>query len=354
MNLSKIVAMNIVNVILRAISSILFLSLFAANQSSAQPTFIQHTIYETIYTSSIYFGHFDDDGDIDLATTTPISDRQGNPYGDAVFWWENDGLQNFTSHAITNNFPHARFVYISDMDMDGDSDILAGAETTNGIRWWENSGNYPPIFEEHVIGFGYRRAHAVLASDLDGDDDIDVVGIGNDAIDLVWFENDGVMDFTEHTIDTSVFVIQDMEIVDFNDNGNNDIITVAQYPYEKVSIFINTGGQPIEFEEIIVSRDIFRTIQHIDLDRDSDIDLICAGYDSGIKWFENTGNFTFVEHSIDRYMWRAGTGRSLKAIDVDCDGDIDFVDGVGDGFSNNGIGYIRWWENDGFQDFTIR
>ncbi|MDP8206469.1 MAG: VCBS repeat-containing protein [Candidatus Electryonea clarkiae] len=204
MNLSKIEAINIVNVILRVMSPILFLSLFAANQSSAQPTFIQHTIYETTSTSSIHFGHFDDDGDIDLATATPISDRHGNPYGDAVFWWENDGFQNFISHAITNNFPHAGFVYISDMD--GDSDILAGAETMNGIRWWENSGNYPPIFEEHVIGFGYRRANAVLASDLDGDDDIDVVGIGNDAVDLVWFENDGTMDFTEHTIDTSLFV----------------------------------------------------------------------------------------------------------------------------------------------------
>ncbi|MDP8206468.1 MAG: FG-GAP-like repeat-containing protein [Candidatus Electryonea clarkiae] len=144
-----------------------------------------------------------------------------------------------------------------------------------------------------------------------------------------------------------------MEIVDFNNNGNNDIITVSSYPYEKVSIFINTGGQPIEFEEIIVSQDIFWTIQHIDLDRDTDLDLICAGYDSGIKWFENTGSLVFVEHSIDRFLWRGDNGRSLNAIDFDCDGDIDFVDGVRDGISNN-IGYIRWWENDGFQDFTIR
>ena len=63
-----------------------------------------------------------------------------------IEWFENDGSQGFTNHVIDSEFNDAISVYATDVDSDGDIDILAAG---NNITWFENDGNQN--FTEHTI-----------------------------------------------------------------------------------------------------------------------------------------------------------------------------------------------------------
>jgi len=82
----------------------------------------------------------------------------------------------------------------------------------------------------------------------------------------------------------------------------------------------------------------------IDLDLDSDIDVLGAGMlVNAIAWWENDGNQNFIEHIIDDNFDYAS---DVFAVDLDLDGDVDVL---GAAFHDE---EITWWENDGNQNFT--
>ena len=59
----------------------------------------------------------------------------------------------------------------------------------------------------------------------------------------------------------------------------------------------------------------------VDLDRDGDMDILSAGYDSGkIFWHENDGKNGFVDHVV---IDNQGKATSVYAKDIDHDGRID-------------------------------
>ena len=43
----------------------------------------------------------------------------------------------FVKHTITNDFDGARSVFATDVDGDGDVDVLGAASTADNITWWE-------------------------------------------------------------------------------------------------------------------------------------------------------------------------------------------------------------------------
>jgi hypothetical protein len=60
---------------------------------------------------------------------------------DEIIWWENDGDQDFTEHTIAGDFDWACAVYATDIDGDGDIDILGAAGIADDITWWESDLN---------------------------------------------------------------------------------------------------------------------------------------------------------------------------------------------------------------------
>ena len=58
---------------------------------------------------------------------------------EGVFWYENDGNQNFTAHIINTNDFGAFNVYSKNMDGDGDIDVLV-RDAGYSILWYENLG----------------------------------------------------------------------------------------------------------------------------------------------------------------------------------------------------------------------
>jgi len=96
-------------------------------------------------------------------------------------------------------------IYPSDMDGDNDIDIdidivMIILYNNDNIFWYENEGFNN--FTKHTLfeSTGYDdKLYAVYTADLDGDEDIDIL-YGNDRDnDVIWLDNDGSDSFTEHS-----------------------------------------------------------------------------------------------------------------------------------------------------------
>jgi hypothetical protein len=92
----------------------------------------------------------------------------------------------FTEHPIASDFNGTTSVYATDMDGDGDTDVLGAAFSAGPITWWENDGD--ENFTEHTIAGNFDGAGSVYATDVDGDGDTDVLGAAYSADAVTWWE----------------------------------------------------------------------------------------------------------------------------------------------------------------------
>ncbi|MDP8285894.1 MAG: FG-GAP-like repeat-containing protein, partial [Candidatus Electryonea clarkiae] len=296
--------------------------------------FTDHTIVDDFDgASSAYATDVDGDGDIDVLGTAWLA-------GD-ITWWENDGNENFTEHTIEGDANLPNRVYATDVDGDGDVDVLGTAWNTDAITWWENDGD--ENFTEHTIDGDFDGATSVYATDVDGDGDVDVLGAAWHANDIIWWENDGSENFTEHTIDGDFNGARTVYATDVDGDGDVDILGAAGQG-DCITWWENDGDENFTEHTIEGDFDNAWSVYATDVDGDGDIDVLGAAEDADdITWWENDGNENFTEHTINGDFDRA---RSVYTIDVDGDGDIDVLGAA------RGPDDITWWENDGNENFT--
>ena len=81
----------------------------------------------------------DDDGDMDIIASFH--------YIDTVVWFENDGSADGTTWTVVEiaTDMHSRWIFTEDMDGDGDMDIVMVSKINDGpIVWCENDGAADP------------------------------------------------------------------------------------------------------------------------------------------------------------------------------------------------------------------
>jgi hypothetical protein len=115
------------------------------------------------------FADVDGDGDLDL-----VASAYGAGY---VAWYENaDGMGTmWTAHTIDDAVEAARAVDAADMDGDGDIDVVGAAFAADEILWWENVDGAGTSWSEHPIKSDFNGPSSVQATDMDGDGDLDVL-----------------------------------------------------------------------------------------------------------------------------------------------------------------------------------
>lgn len=307
------------------------------NTGTTPVTFIEHTIRSDFHGAHcVYATDLDGDDDTDvLATATEDGD---------ITWWENDGETppGFTEHTIRDDFTWARWVYATKVDSDNDVDIVGAAYWGAYISWWENIGGTPAAFIEHPIKTGYVGAASVYATDLDRDGDSDILGAAEFMNQITWWENGGGQPptFTEHTIAADFDGAFSVYAADLDGDEDADVLG-AGWSADQFAWWENDGGKPPAFTRHVIASD-FDGAYHVyaaDLDKDGDIDILgAASLADEVAWWENLGGNPpgFSEHLI-----RAGFNgaRSVFAADVDGDGDNDALGSAGD------ADVIAWWEN---------
>ncbi len=314
----------------------LFISFTTANaQTNFGPQQIISTAADGAW--SVYASDLDGDGDIDVLSASI--------YDDKIAWYENDGTGNFEPQQIITTLADvAKSVYASDLDGDGDIDVLSASVDDDKIAWYENdgAGNFGP---QQIITTAAYGAKSVYASDLDGDNDMDVLSASQDDNKIAWYENDGNGNFgSQQIISTLASAAQSVYASDLDGDGDMDVLSASLLD-GKIAWYENDGNGNFGAQQIITLLvNSAYSVYTSDLDGDSDIDVLSASIgDDKIAWYENDGTGNFGSQQIITTL--ADGAASVYACDLDGDGDIDVLS------ASKYDEKIAWYENDGTGNF---
>jgi hypothetical protein len=285
----------------------------------------------------------DGDGDLDvLAAGT--SDN-------AIAWWENltGNGSSWTEHTVVSGFTGAFWVDAADIDDDGDIDVLGAAGFGgNTAAWFENVDGTGTSWNQTTLSNSFQLAVGIHASDVDGDGDKDILGASFGVFPtgtggrIVWWENGA--GWSLHPVDNSYLGAVGVYSADMDGDGDKDVVGAANVD-EEFTWWENLNGIGTSWNRQAVGTNYGNAegIYAADLDGDGDMDMIGGSQnDNTVAWWENLNGdgSTWMEHIVaDDYLEAV----AVYADDVDGDGDVDILAA---GAVENAI---RWWENQGGQ-----
>ena len=139
------------------------------------------------------------DGDFDGAVSVHSADVNGDGYMDVlgaanlaseITWWENlDGSgTSWTEHTVAS-VNTAWTVYSADINGDGYMDILGAGSQYNWVYWWENLDGSGISWADHIVTTSLGSPRSVYSTDINGDGDMDILGAGSEPGIINYWEN---------------------------------------------------------------------------------------------------------------------------------------------------------------------
>lgn len=277
----------------------------------------------------------DGDGDVDVISATNAQNGVSNR---GVFWHENDGNGNFTRRQVSNAGVVSRVesLFVSDVDGDGDQDILAITNSTNGNNVSVLVNNGSQSFSVQAVGAA-SFGRSVFAADVDSDGDIDVLSASRNDDKIAWYENQGGLSFQEHVLTTSANGAASVFAVDIDGDGDTDVVSASNQD-STVAWFENDGNQNFTEREISTNDRGTFAVFAADFDGDGDIDVLSsATANQELVLHVNDGNENFAKRSFGSGLANA---RRIFAADIDGDGDLDALTASATPGST-----VSWFEN---------
>lgn len=350
---------------------------------------------EAAGTIDLVVADLDEDGDLDIASA--------DFNGDRISWFSNDGSGVFGSRStVTSAVDDPTGVDAVDLDLDGRLDLVSSSFRDDRIAWYRNlgAGSFGP---QQVITSSENGPWGVTHADLDGDGDDDVLSAVRNAGRVVWFRNDRVSGFAAaRTISTDAPSARSAMPHDVDADGDVDVI-VASNADDTIAWYANDGHGSFGNRQIITSaadgaEDVFVADVDVDglqdvlsvsiedglvawypslmrsdpLQQDTDGDGVSDAFDAfptdpeetrdsdgdGIgdvldpdaddDGVPDTEELAFIGIGEGRILGsNAGGNRSVTPVDVDLDGDLDFLAGA---LSSNNL-YVN--SGDGAFERTI-
>ena len=221
----------------------------------------------------------DNDGDNDIITIS-----QDNK----IIWYQNtNGKGDFDNGKnIIEKTTQIRSIYISDINNDNRLDIIF--TSNDQVSWLKNMNELGTFSEEITIG-ALEHAYAIFTSDIDGDNNKDILVSSTNA-EIVWYKNNGNENFDSKVtiVNYNISGFTDINAVDLDDDGDNDLVFCIRADFEKSNIiyFENINGQGMFSEEHIIAPDSADSIYSTDIDNDGDIDLVTSARE--LSWYRNS------------------------------------------------------------------
>ena len=250
---------------------------------------------------SIRVGDIDGDNHMDWASSVSSSEYNAPK----VSWFKNDGSGNVTEHIIDESF--VRSFQLVDLDNDDYIDLVGfniDQYYNPEIVWYKNIDGTGNFVKQSIAFNSYLNYYSsFIVSDLDSDGDLDII-TGSDG-QISWYKNDGQQNFSDETYiyinNTTINDWLEIVAVDLDSDGDMDIISTGND--HTIRYYINDGEQ--NFNPEIVVDNIYRPynpIYTIDVNGDNRIDIISNSSENGkIAWYENTWELSLEENSISSF-----------------------------------------------------
>ncbi|MCF8374283.1 MAG: T9SS type A sorting domain-containing protein [Bacteroidales bacterium] len=208
--------------------------LWYRNQNGTGSFVPQQSIIENINSPMVTAQDIDGDGDLDVLSVSSYLDS-------TLAWYENiDGLGSFGPQIIiSDTLLWAGYVFACDMDGDGDIDVLASPQPEDTVLWYENidgAGNFQTRIFSTSTNYGTR---IIYPSDLDGDGDYDLL-VSGEYGPLVWHENtDGFGNFGSFIEIPSSHSSTFIRTSDLDNDGDQDIVLRSGGYFTNIEIIEN-------------------------------------------------------------------------------------------------------------------
>ncbi|MBT4036092.1 MAG: T9SS type A sorting domain-containing protein [Candidatus Marinimicrobia bacterium] len=297
-----------------------------------------------------HFSDMDNDGDVDMVL--------GLSESGAINYYQNYGTPEiaiFIGGTQESWFDVGLYAYpwFSDMDADGDSDLLVGRDGY-GFYYYQNVGtNAAWTWMQASSQFsglgGSTYWNSPCLVDLTGDGKQDLVH-GTASGPLKYYRNTGSLTSASWSEVTSLFggVIDvggasNPVFIDFDHDGDLDLLSGSQSG--DIKYYSNTGNASgpawsadhSRFSSI--DHSIYSAVTAGDLDADGEYDLVVGDLSGNLYYYRNTGT-SFVLDPSEFTGINVGGWSSPRLYDMDQDADLDLCVGREDG-------QISYYENTG-------
>ena len=294
------------------------------------PKWVKHK-FRSIGYSNYYIDNFSDlpvdvdgDGRVDIVSGSYFSKR--------ISWFKNTPKGDWPENIIDQGFSN-EFMFLVDLNNDGKAlEILTqAAPNSTPLAWYELEKG---AWKKHVVS-PQSYGHGIGAGDVNGDKRTDILTPKG------WFEapsdpRNG--QWTWHADWDSKEALGFIYAYDVNADGKPDVVSSHAHDY---GVFWMERGEGNTWTKRMIDDSWSQphAMTLADLNQDGRVDLITGkrymahnGRDPGereplgIYWFEYIPGpkIECVKHVVD-YGTRTGGGMQIPVIDLDGDGDRDFV-----------------------------
>ncbi|OGH55782.1 MAG: hypothetical protein A3I06_11605, partial [Candidatus Lindowbacteria bacterium RIFCSPLOWO2_02_FULL_62_12] len=317
--------------------------------------------------SSIQWGDYDNDGDLDLAVSGRNNNVGGNYYELDIY--RNNGGNSFTDVAEPLGANYGLYMRSSvqwgDYDNDGDLDLAVSGYTTQpatAVRLIvyrnDGGGSFTNVAEPLGAGAGLRESSIQWADhDNDGDLDLAVSGWDGTFRRLIIYRNNGAGSFTNMVEPLGANAGVDQGSIQWGDYDNDGDLDLAVSGWDGANhrfiIYRNNGGGSFTnaAEPLGANSGVYlSSIQWGDYDNDGDLDLAVSGAGTANRLviYRNDGGGSFTNAAEPRGVNAGFIRSSIQWGDYDNDGDLDLAVSGWDGANHRFIIY----RNNGGGSFT--
>ena len=223
----------------RANRSVFMAEQLETRQCLSAVSFASHDVFNEISEPVATFADLDNDGDMDIVAGSGGFVR--SPSGSRISWFENiDGQAGYGSEQIiTTNVSRVTSIEVVDIDADGDLDVVSGSQFDGKIALYENIDGMGGFGPQQIIDSGNQTPSSIRFSDIDADGDSDLIASFTTADQtgkyesherLAWYpNNDGQFGDRQIVADRIIGTSRGLafEAGDVDGDGDQDLVSVS-------------------------------------------------------------------------------------------------------------------------------